>query len=107
MEARAPLRLLLIESDPRMAVWVGEMLRVSWPGPLVIAHAERLGDAMADLAASTTDCVVLNVAPSDPDWTAAIEQLRGAAADVPIVVLVETDDDEAVLAALRGGAQDC
>ena len=107
MEARAPLRVLLIESDPRIAVWVGEMLRVSWPGPLVIAHAERLGDAVADLASSTADCVVLDVTPGDPDWAASIAQLGAAAADVPVLVLVESEDEESALIALRGGAQDC
>src|SRR5579864_6541528 len=105
MEARSPLRLLLVESDPRVAVWVGEMLRVSWPGPLVIAHAERLGDAVADLAGSSTDCIVLSVLPAEPDWAAAVEQLRGAAAEVPILVLADAEDENAALAALRVGAQ--
>src|SRR5579859_5313095 len=106
MAARVPLCLLLVESDRRVAVWVGEMLRVSWGEPLVIAHAERLGDAVADLAASTTDCIVLDVCPDDFDWAAAIEQLRGAAAEVPIVVLSDGAEEEAAVDALRVGAQD-
>jgi diguanylate cyclase (GGDEF)-like protein len=105
--ARAPLRLLLVEPDPRVAVWVGEMLRASWREPVVLAHAERLGDAVADLAGSTTDCIVVDVSPNDPDWPAAIEQLRGAAADVAIVALSDGGDEEAAITALRAGAQDC
>jgi len=105
---RSPLRLLLVEPDARTAVWIGEMLRVSWRDALVIAHAERVVDALDDLAKGAPDAIVLDVGARPAGWLTAIEQLRGAAADVPIIVLADDAhaDDEPAIAALRAGAQD-
>jgi diguanylate cyclase len=101
-----PLRLLLVEPDPRTALWISEMLRVSWGEPVVIAHAERVVDAARDVITSATSCIVLDVSLSDPDWLEAVATMRGAAAEVPLLVVSDRADDEAALRALRTGAQD-
>ncbi len=106
MPAGAPLRLLLVEPDPRAALWVGEMLRASWPASLVIAHAERLSDALDDLTLGHATCILLDTAGSAEAWLPDVEQLRSAAADVPIVVIGDEADHESALSALRVGAQD-
>src|SRR5579875_3461247 len=105
MPAGAPLRLLLVEPDPRAALWVGEMLRTSWTGSIVIAHAEGLPDALDDLARSQPTCILLDTAGPGETWLADVEQLRSAAADVPIVVIGDEADPDAALSALRTGAQ--
>ncbi len=102
----APLRLLLVEPDPRAALWIGEMLRASWPEPIVIAHAERVVDAVRDAAASPPGCIVLDVSQSAGEWLEDVEDLRGAASEVPLLVLGDRGDDETALRALRAGAQD-
>ncbi len=101
-----PMQLLLVEPDPRAALWISEMLRASWHDSMVIAHAERVADAMAALAKGATDCVLLDVSSLGEDWAAAAEQLRGVAAEVPLLVLADQSDDEAAIEALRAGAQD-
>src|SRR5690349_234149 len=34
----APLRILLVEDDPRATLLIGEMLRSAWPERLVLSH---------------------------------------------------------------------
>ena len=101
-----PLRLLLVEPDPRTALWISEMLRASWHEPMVIAHAERLADAIGSLSLPTPGCVLLDVTGMGEEWPAAAEQLRGVAAEVPLLLISDRADDEAALQALRAGAQD-
>jgi diguanylate cyclase (GGDEF)-like protein len=101
-----PLRLLLIEPDPRTALWISEMLRASWHEPMVIAHAERLADAIGSLSLATTGCVLLGTTGMGDEWPAAAEQLQGVAAEVPLLVISDRSEDEAALEALRAGAQD-
>ena len=100
-EGSGPLRVLLIEAEPRAALWIGEMLRACWPEPLIIAHAERLDDALADIAGTPAGCIVLDVARPQYGWLDEVEQLRKDAAEVPIVVLADNSDDESAIAALR------
>jgi diguanylate cyclase (GGDEF)-like protein len=106
MLAGASTRLLLVEPDPRAALWVGEMLRASWPLPLVIAHAERLPDALDDLALGHATCILLATTGPADAWLGEVEQLRSAAAEVPILIIGDEADHESALRALRAGAQD-
>lgn len=105
-QGQAPLRLLLVEPDARAALWIGEMVRAGWRDPLIIAHAERLSDAVEDLATSAPGALLIDVADGETEWLAAIEELRVACSEVPIVVIGERGDDHLALAALRAGAQD-
>jgi diguanylate cyclase (GGDEF)-like protein len=82
------------------------MLRGCWPEPLIIAHAERLDDALSDIGGTPAGCIVIDVARPQYGWLDEVEQLRNDAADVPIVVLADNSDDESAIAALRVGAQD-
>jgi diguanylate cyclase (GGDEF)-like protein len=100
------MRLLLVESDPRAALWISEMLRESWHDSMVIAHAERPADAIGSLALGATECVLLDVSSLGEDWPSAVEQLRGVAAKVPLIVVSDRAEDEAAIEALRAGAQD-
>jgi diguanylate cyclase (GGDEF)-like protein len=101
-----PLRVLLVEPDPRTALWISEMLRASWHESMVIAHAERLADAIGSLSLATTGCVLLDVSGMGEEWPAAADQLRGVAPEVPLLVISDRAEDEAALEALRVGAQD-
>jgi diguanylate cyclase (GGDEF)-like protein len=105
-EAPAPARVLLVEDDPRTATMIGEMLRVIWSQGLVIARAERLGDATQELLDDRTTCVLLDLAQRQGDRLAALEQVRAAAPDVPIIVLSDSAADGIGLRALQAGAQD-
>jgi diguanylate cyclase (GGDEF)-like protein len=109
-EAQPPIRVLLVEADPRAALLVTEMLRAAWTGGLVVSGAKRLPAATQQLLDHAADAVLLGVPladGADGEALSAIEQLRTTAPDVPIVVLSDRGDDEELLRAIRAGAQDC
>ena len=101
-----PTRILLIEDDPRTAFVIAETLRAGWPTGLVLAQADRLADATRELLEHGVSTVLLDLSLPGIDGIGAIEQVRSAAPDAPIVVLADQPDDRRALAAIRAGAQD-
>jgi diguanylate cyclase (GGDEF)-like protein len=85
---------------------IGEMLRAGWTEGLVIAHAARFSDATQELLDHGATCVLLDLAGGGADPLVALEHLRSAAPDVPIILLAEQDHEELGLAAVKAGAQD-
>ncbi len=105
-ELGAPARVLLVEDDPRAAMLIGEMLRAAWTQGLIVAHAQRFADATRELLDHGATCVLLDVPRQDGEPIMALEHLRIAAPDVPIIVLSGPADEETGLAAVKAGAQD-
>jgi diguanylate cyclase (GGDEF)-like protein len=101
-----PARVLMIEDDARAALLIGEMLRSVWPQGLVFSHAERLGDATQEVLERGATCVLLDLSLPGTDGLSAVEQVRTAAPNIPIVVLAERADEDLALLAIRAGAQD-
>jgi diguanylate cyclase (GGDEF)-like protein len=102
-----PVRALLVTPDRRAAALIAELLQATWSDGLVVAHARRLSDATNELLDHAVGCVLLALERPD-ERIAAVEQIRTAAPDVPIVVLAsdgDGDEDEAV-EAVQAGAQD-
>ena len=104
--SNALARVLLVEDDPRTAMLIGEMLRAAWARGLVIAHAQRFADAAEELLDHGATCVLLGVQHQDDEPLGPLEHLRGAAPDVPIIVLSDRADEEVGMAAVKAGAQD-
>jgi diguanylate cyclase (GGDEF)-like protein len=105
IDAPTLVRALIVTGDRRTASLIGEMLQASWSDGLVVAHAGQLTDATHELLERAASCVLLDLSEHE-DRIAAVEQLRTAAPDVPIVVLAEqADEDEAVIV-VKAGAQD-
>jgi diguanylate cyclase (GGDEF)-like protein len=99
------IRALIVTGDRRTASLIGEMLQASWSDGLVVSYAGQLTDATHELLEHTASCVLLDLSEHE-DRIAAVEQIRTAAPDVPIVVLAErADEDEAVIV-VKSGAQD-
>jgi len=104
--AANPVRILLVEDDPRAALLLGEMLRMTWTDGLVLAHTERVSDATQELLERGASCVILDLSIPGADQPGSIEAVRRAAPEVPIVVLSESADEDEALRAIRAGAQD-
>ncbi|HET7050980.1 MAG TPA: EAL domain-containing protein [Solirubrobacteraceae bacterium] len=105
VDAPTLVRALIVTGDRRTAALIGEMLQASWSDGLVVAHAGQLTDATHELLEHAASCVLLDLSEHE-DRIAAVEQIRTAAPDVPIVVLAEhADEDEAVIV-VKAGAQD-
>jgi len=104
--ATAPARVLFVGADPRTALLVGEMLRTAWPEGLVFAHAQRLSDATQELLERGATCVVLDISDRSDEQLAAVDQLRTAAPDAPILVVADEPDDRVAIDIVKAGAQD-
>ncbi len=99
--------VLLVEPDPRAAVWIVEMLRTAWNGDLLVAHCERFDGGAHDLLDHAVSCVLVDVSGLEGHGIAAVEEIRAVAPGVAIVLLCEEIDEQQALAALEAGAQDC
>jgi diguanylate cyclase (GGDEF)-like protein len=104
-QAPMPVRTLLVTPDHRAAALIAEMLQATWSDGLVIAHAQRLSDATHELLDHEVSCVLLALSPRD-DRIAALEQIRTAAPDVPILVVSDHADEDEALQVIKAGAQD-
>src|SRR5947199_4168716 len=96
-----PARVLMVEDDARAALLIGEMLRSVWPEGLVFSHAERLADATQELLERGATCVLLDLSLPGIDGLSAVEQVRTAAPNIPIVVLAKRTDEDLALLAIR------
>jgi diguanylate cyclase (GGDEF)-like protein len=105
IDAPTLVRALIVTGDRRTASLIGEMLQASWSDGLVVAHAGQLTDATHELLEHAASCVLLDLSEHE-DRIAAVEQLRTAAPDVPIVVLAERADEDEAVVVVKSGAQD-
>lgn len=100
------LRLLVVEDNPGDAALVGAMLEEATPDVHEVHHARRAGEAVERLLGGVFDCVLLDLSLPDAHGLEALEHLRTAALDVPIVVLSGRTDEELAVRAVTDGAQD-
>jgi diguanylate cyclase (GGDEF)-like protein len=105
-EPSSTSRVLLVEDDGREATLIREMLRSTWTEGLVITHVERLSDATQELLDHGSSCVLLDLTLPDGDGLLALDHVRTAAPDAPVVVLGEERDEAIALQAVARGAQD-
>ena len=101
------LVVLLVEDDPDHAFILTRGL-AGLDAPQV--HVEHVGSAAAAVealaAGSPIDCVLCDLTLPDARGLEALEMVRRAAGDVPIVVLTGNDSDALGVTALQTGAQD-
>lgn len=105
VDAPTLVRALIVTGDRQTAALIGEMLQASWSNGLVVAHAGQLTDATHELLEHAASCVLLDLSEHE-DRIAAVEQIRTAAPDVPIVVLAEHADEDEAVTVVKAGAQD-
>ncbi len=103
--ALAPTRVLLIEADQVAAHQLQRQLRDA-PSAFAVATVGRLDEGLAHLAAVATDAILVDLALPDCHGLEALATLRAGAADLPILVLAGSDDEETALRALGVGASD-
>lgn len=100
----AAVRVLLVDDQTLVRQGIRSLLELA-PDVDVVAEAE---DGMAALAAvrdHAPDVVLLDLRMPRHDGIWALEALREAGEEVPVLVLTTFDDDALVLRALRAGAR--
>jgi two-component system cell cycle response regulator len=100
------IRVLLIEDNPGDARLIREALKESTEVEFDVQWAERLSDGLALLSEGGQDAVVTDLALPDSQGYDTFLRVRGAAIDVPIVVMSSYDDQSLALRAVKEGAED-
>jgi signal transduction histidine kinase len=103
--AAGRVRLLVIDSDEVAARQLQRQLHEFGAG-FEVAVAGRLSTALAHLATTPTDAVLVDLALPDGRGLETLGRLRAGASDLPILVLAGPDDEELALEALGAGASD-
>jgi signal transduction histidine kinase len=99
------INLLLIEADRVASRQLQRQLR-DVGSVFEVATVGRLDAGLAHLATVATDAVLVDLALPDSRGLEALATLRAGAADLPILVLAGSDDEELALRALGVGASD-
>ncbi|MBT3785857.1 hybrid sensor histidine kinase/response regulator, partial [bacterium] len=104
------LNLLLIESNRGDRRWVREALH--WGEvkgicpPYYLHQCERVEQALERLKEGNADVILVDLDLPGSSGTNALNSLKLAVPDTPILALTGRDDDEFGLEAIRNGAQD-
>jgi two-component system cell cycle response regulator len=98
--------LLLVEDSEMDATLVAQMLARARGLRADVRRAERLDEAMAELAAGGIDLVLLDLTLPDSRGIETFERVQEAAPETPVVVLSAHGDEDLAVTAVRNGAQD-
>jgi signal transduction histidine kinase len=103
-----PIRVLLIEDDFGDALLVTRRLEreLGTLESIALDRAQTLSEGIDQLGKRATDVVLLDLHLPDSVGAETVRRLRGADANVPIVVLTSAGDGDLPLRALKAGAQD-
>jgi diguanylate cyclase (GGDEF)-like protein/PAS domain S-box-containing protein len=100
-----PIRVLLVEDNPRDQRFVEEILARS-ATPFELETRARLAEGVARLREGGIDVLLLDLSLPDSSPPETFARAHGAAPQVPVVVLSGHSDDALALRAVRDGAQD-
>ena len=99
-------RILLVEDNLGDARLMREALAETPDISFELVHCETGAQAMDFLAKDSVDVVVCDLGLPDSQRLDTVRLLRGAAPEVPLVVLTGLDEEVLALQALQEGAQD-
>ncbi len=102
----APTSILLVEDSPSDAALLQEALHEVGPGQFQFTHVETLAEGLAQVGQSRFDALLLDLSLPDSVGRETFLRVRGAAPELPIVVLTGVADDALGLEAVRQGIQD-
>jgi excisionase family DNA binding protein len=97
--------VLLVEDDSDFAMLEMELLRAQGR-EFTHVHCNRMSEAREYLTRVPVACVLLDLTLPDAQGLDAIDQIRRAAPDVPVVVVTARDDEGMAITALEDGVQD-
>ncbi len=101
-----PIRILLIEDNPADTLVVQAFLAEAGAHRFNVVCAECLAAGLERLRVEPFDAVLLDLSLPDSGGSTTLDAVHGNCGHVPIVVLTGTDNPQAGIAALKGGAQD-
>jgi serine phosphatase RsbU (regulator of sigma subunit) len=99
------LSVLLVEDDRGDAILVEELLADA-AADIACAWAQSVAEAERELALAHPDCVLLDLNLPDATGMTALERIKNADPNIPIVVLTGLSDEHFGMSAVASGAQD-
>jgi signal transduction histidine kinase len=106
MNGGTPVKILLVEDSPADAKLLCETLREISENKFELTCVQQLSEAMAKLAESGFDAILLDLYLPDSQGLETIESILSTAPTLPIIVLTGLKDENAGIQAVRKGAQD-
>jgi two-component system, cell cycle response regulator len=100
------MNILLVEDNPSDVRLVHEALRDLDALRFNVVHAATLGQALECLASRRLDIGLLDLDLPDSRGLDVVQQIRGVAPQMPLVVLTGNNDQRVATASLQEGAQD-
>lgn len=100
------ITILLLENSTEGGGLLEHMLTEAGVACHEVHREAHFLDAVDHLTSNQVDLVLALLDPSDRKDVTAIHYLKQASQDVPIVVIVEGEDEDAASAALQAGAQE-
>jgi two-component system cell cycle response regulator len=102
------LKILLVEDDLADATLIEDLLGSFSESLFCLKTVKSLEIGLACLEAESFDAVLLDLSVSDYlRGSEAIPVLKARSPTVPVVVLIDINDENTALSVLRSGAQDC
>ena len=98
--------VLLVEDDPAEGRRIKEALAGVRDRPFCVEQVSCVSDALERLVAGPVDVILLDLTLPDGRGVNVFDRIYQAAPDALILILVETEDDEAVRIAVQRGAHD-
>jgi two-component system response regulator AtoC len=95
--------VLIVEDEPGLRQGLADVVRTMGGEPL---PAAGIGEARAIVASRAVDCVLLDIRLRDGDGLDYLNELRGTARGVPVIVATAYGDSERTIRAMRDGAFD-
>jgi DNA-binding response OmpR family regulator len=104
--SNTPIKVLLLDDDLSDAQLIWEMLTYA-KGPMFqVVWADRLSTGMKRLGGEPVDAVLLKLVLLDDKGLDGFESLRAQAPEVPLILLVTTEEEHLAREAVAKGAQD-
>ncbi|MFQ5520992.1 MAG: sensor histidine kinase, partial [Candidatus Methylomirabilia bacterium] len=101
------IQVLLIQQSPTSLRLLGEMLSAVRHPPFASVCVDGVPAGLERLATEGVDVVLLDVGVPNLERLDTLRKVYAHAQGVPIVVVVDLEDDRFRLGALQNGAQDC
>ncbi len=107
----APVRILLVEDNPRHAQLLREAMGeagVAFAGaaPYELTHVRSIAEALTQLGGGGLDLVLLDLSLPDGVGLEGLLRLRELHPDTPVIALTGLNDETLAAQALQSGAQD-
>jgi len=103
---QSPLVILLIEENPIAAFRMQELLMAAQVAPRQMTWVTRLSQALQHLDGASCDLILLALPLADTPGMEALTTLQAHTPQIPIVVLLDADDEARTAQAIATGAQD-